>query len=167
MTRHTTATLSWSPADVGPWGDQNLWRLDGTTAQLVEGGSQLYWHVCIGDAEHVSGRPIKSVPVENASDEFVARSVVMLAVVLFGDENELRILDELHNLVQTDAGVEIAPYWDLSDRDAKWFASSLGGRVKLAVTVFDEFSSLSRGACAQIEALGMRIHRFEPVLYGD
>ena len=162
MPRFSSALLSFSPRSIGPWGD-DLFRLDGATSQLVEGGSRLYWHVCPSGAEHGLARQISFVPVEAPGEEFIARSVVMLAALLFGNENELGLMRELHNLVETNDGLEVAPFWDLSDRDAEWFASHIGERMKVASTVLDENSSLTTTVCEMVSQWGLRIDRFEPV----
>ena len=162
MSRVTTAVLSFSPRSVGPWGD-DLFRLDGTTSQLIEGGSRLYWHVCPSGDEHGLARPISFVPVEEPGGEFVARSVIMLTAMMFGNENELGLMRELHNVVEASDALQVAPFWDLSDRDAEWFASHIGERMKVAATVLDEFSSLTPAVCEKVSQWGLRIDRFELV----
>lgn len=155
MTRSTTAVLTFSPRTVGPWGDENLWRLDGTTAQLVEGGSGTYWHVCTASGGHGSARGISSVPIEAADTEFLARSVVMLATSLFGSSNEIGLLEELHNLVQNDNVLTIAPFWDLSDHDAQQFADGVGARIKIAATALDEHSAVTHAVCELLTEWGL------------
>lgn len=163
MTRVTTSSLLFSPRTLGPWGDEHSWRFDGTIAQLVEGGTHFYWHVCPGGSEHGLARQISSVPIELPSAEFVVRSVVLLSTLLFGNENEIGLMRELHNFTENDGRIGAAPFWDLSDHDTEWFASSVGQRIKIAATVLDEFSSLTPAVCARVEHLGLRIDRFEQV----
>ena len=143
MSRVTTALLTAGPKSLSPWGDR-AWRVS-LVAQLVEGSSAPYWIASpTQPAEHLVSPD--SLQVEYPAAECVVESAVETCLV------------ETENVSLKDGVRHIAPYYDVSAPETfGYLTQKLSERVRLSITVLDEFSLVDDEVIRRLRQAGFDV----------
>lgn len=157
MTKTTTALIALGPATISPWGDE-AWRI-GLTVQLVEGGSPAYW------LSNPTLEPLHSVhplhvDIEVPDEECTFNALLLSIAVQVGGEKIEHLLLETHNIALSGRVREIAPYWDLSDDLVHALGLEIAGKVRIAVTLLDEQTLMTKAVIAKLRSLGISVSVF-------
>ena len=153
MTTASTAFVMVGPSGVGSFHDR-LWRVNPRQGQLVEGGTNGPYFLLGSSSEEFV------FPVEDFDSEGVARSVVLLIALLIEDEQALGLLRATENLVETDRGERVAPFWDLDEFSTQELASRLAPMCRVGLVRLDETSILNREVSAHLQELGFDLTEF-------
>jgi hypothetical protein len=154
--RHSTALVIVSPP-VGPWGDR-LWRI-ALSLQLVEGGSQAYWLLTPATPpEHDLTNT--TVGLEIPDDDGVIDSLLLAIAAQLGNEPEIHILEETHN-IQVDAEARtIAPYWEIAPETRQHLAEVLAPTFRLGIVTLEPNSLITPHVIEELSLLGFDVDVF-------
>lgn len=156
MTTSSTAFVMVGPSGVGSFHDR-LWRVNPNSAQLVEGGGNgPYILLDSGDQEF-------SFPIEAWDAGFVMKAVVLLVTLLVGEEQTTGILRETENLIQTERGERVAPFWDIAEDVLPQLTRRLAPLCRIGIVRLESNSILSRGVVDLMRQTGFDVETFENI----
>ena len=126
-------------------------------AQLVEGSSAPYWIASpTQPAEHLVSPD--SLQVEYPAAECVVESAVMLLSAYLGASAVETCLVETENVSLKDGVRHIAPYYDVSAPETfGYLTQKLSERVRLSITVLDEFSLVDDEVIRRLRQAGFDV----------
>lgn len=154
MTTASTAFVMLGPSGVGSFHDR-LWRVSPNTAQLVEGGTNgPYFLLGSSSDEHI-------IRIEDWDADFVARALLLLVAVLSEDEESLAMLRSTENLVRTDRGERIAPYWDIDDSLAAALSKRLSRICRIGLVRLEARSTISSRNVQALRDFGFDVTSYQ------
>jgi hypothetical protein len=150
----TTSLLFVGPASVGPFGDENMWRV-GPCAGLVEGGTNGPYFLMNAGHENEF-----AFMLDGLDNETVTSATIILVALLSQSERARDLLLDTHNLVETPTGLQVAPYWDLADDVAAHLASLLTPVCRIGLVQLDEQPLISPAVVEVLQRMGFSITVF-------
>jgi hypothetical protein len=156
VTTASTAFVMVGPSGVGSFHDR-LWRVSPNSSQLVEGGSNgPYFLLGSGDDEF-------TFHVEDFDSESVMRAAVLLITLLVGEEQTIGMLRASENLIQTERGERVAPYWEIADDVLQFLVKRLAPICRIGVVCLDSSSILTPAAVDEMRILGFDVTTYEDI----
>lgn len=156
MTSFSTAFVMVGPSGVGSFHDR-LWRVSPNTAQLVEGGTNgPYFLLGSGDDEFV-------FHIEDFDSDSVMRAVVLLTTLLVGEEQTIGLLRASENLIKTEAGERVAPYWELADDVLQSLTKRLAPICRIGIVRLGTTSALTTEVIALMRLSGLDVAEFDDI----
>lgn len=144
------------PSGVGSFHDR-LWRVSPNSSQLVEGGSNgPYFLLGSGYDEFI-------FHVEDSDSESLMRAAVLLITLLVGEEQTIGMLRASENLIQTERGERVAPYWEIADDVLQYLVKRLTPICRIGVVRLDSSSILTPAAVDEMRILGFDVTTYEDI----
>lgn len=153
MTSFSTALVMVGPSGVSSFHDR-LWRVNPGTAQLVEGGTNgPYFLLGSGEDEF-------AFHIDSLDSDTITRALVLLVTLLVGEKQTIGILRSTENLIASDRGERVAPYWELADDVFESLVKRLAPLCRIGVVRLDESSIISPLVTDELRVLGLDIATF-------
>jgi hypothetical protein len=123
----------------------------------VEGGSNgPYFLLGSGDDEFI-------FHVEDIDSESVVRAAVLLITLLVGEEQTIGMLRASENLIQTERGERVAPYWEIADDVLQSLVKRLTPICRIGIVRLDSSSILTPAAVDEMRILGFDVTTYEDI----
>lgn len=156
MTTASTAFVMVGPSGVGSYHDR-LWRVSPNSSQLVEGGTNgPYFLLGSGDNEFI-------FHVEHFDTDSVMRAAVLLVTLLVGEEQTIGMLRATENLIETDQGERVAPFWEIADEVLKSLSTRLAPICRLGIVRLEVASIFSPEVVEALQNLGFDVSTYENI----
>ena len=154
MTTASTAFVMVGPSGVGSFHDR-LWRVSPNSAQIVEGGTNgPYFLLGSGEDEF-------AIHIEDIDQDSVVRAMVLLVALLVGEEQTIGLLRATENLITTERGERVAPYWEIADDVLRSLVTRLAPICRIGVVLLDEASIFTTGVANGLRTLGLDVSTYE------
>lgn len=156
LTTASTAFVMVGPSGVGSYHDR-LWRVSPNSSQLVEGGTNgPYFMLGSGENEFI-------FHVEDFDADFVMRAAVLLITLLVGEEQTIGMLRATENLVETDQGERVAPFWEIADDVLRSLAKRLAPICRVGIVRLESTSIFSPEVVEALQNLGFDVSTYENI----
>lgn len=153
MATFSTAFVMVGPSGVGSYHDR-LWRVSPNSAQLVEGGTNgPYFLLGSGENEF-------AFHIDAMDSDTVSRALVLLGTLLICEEQTIGMLRASENLIQTEQGERVAPYWEIADDVLEYLVKRLTPLCRIGVVRLDESSIITPVVIDELRILGFDISLF-------
>lgn len=144
------------PSGVGSYHDR-LWRVSPNSSQLVEGGTTgPYFLLGSGDNEFI-------FHVEHFDTDSVMRAAVLLVTLLVGEEQTIGMLRATENLIDTDQGERVAPFWEIADDVLKSLSKRLAPICRIGIVRLEVASIFSAEVVEALQNLGFDVSTYENI----
>lgn len=155
MTTVSTALLLVGPAGVGPFRSRD-WRVSpSSSCQLVEGGTNgPYFLYTVGEKEAV-------FHLDSLDPEILCRGLVLMTAVLANDDQSLGILRATENLIETDRGERVAPFWEIADGVLMTISRRLSLLCRIGVVRLDGNSLFTTECLDKLRILDFDVTEFD------
>lgn len=155
MTTVSTALLLVGPSGVGPFQSRD-WRVNpSTSCQLVEGGNNgPYFLYTLGEKEAV-------FHLDSLDPEILSRGLVLMTAILTNDEQSLGILHATENLIETDRGERVAPFWEIADGVLLTISRRLSLLCRIGVVRLDGNSLFTSEVLDKLRILDFDVTEFD------
>lgn len=155
MTTVSTALILVGPSGVGPFQNRE-WRLNpSSSCQLVEGGNNgPYFLYTVGEQEAV-------FHMDSLDPEILSRGLVVMTAILTNDEQSLGILRATENLIETDRGERVAPFWEIADGVLLTISRRLSPLCRIGVVRLDGNSLFTSEVLDKLRILDFDVTEFD------